>query len=239
MNVIRNTINARSEPFRNNVAAMQALVDDLRAKVARIREGGGAKANERHTSRGKLLPRDRVRALLDPGSPFLELSQLAAWDMYDNQVAATREDAQKFMSGVTTERAKNIIKAAYDFAGSSAKIFTIGWCFGGGWSLQASIEGGEQAAGCIMYYGMPEKDVNRLSSLHCDVLGIFASKDGWITPAVVDEFKENMKKAGKKINVYQYDAEHAFANPSNPKYDKTAAEDAYTKVLTFIKLRRN
>ena len=86
MNVIRNTINARSEPFRNNVAAMQALVDDLRAKVARIREGGGAKANERHTSRGKLLPRDRVRALLDPGSPFLELSQLAAWDMYDNQV---------------------------------------------------------------------------------------------------------------------------------------------------------
>jgi 3-methylcrotonyl-CoA carboxylase beta subunit len=86
MNVIRNTINARSEPFRNNVAAMQALVDDLRAKVARIREGGGTKANERHVARGKLLPRDRVRALLDPGSPFLELSQLAAWDMYDNQV---------------------------------------------------------------------------------------------------------------------------------------------------------
>ncbi len=86
MNVIRNTINARSEPFRANVAAMQALVDELRAKVARIREGGGAKANERHVARGKLLPRDRVRALLDPGSPFLELSQLAAWDMYDNQV---------------------------------------------------------------------------------------------------------------------------------------------------------
>ena len=56
------------------------------APVARIREGGGAKANERHVARGKLLPRDRVRALLDPGSPFLELSQLAAWDMYDNQV---------------------------------------------------------------------------------------------------------------------------------------------------------
>lgn len=181
---------------------------------------------------------DYVKKASEQMSDDLDIN-VVALDLYDNKVAATREDAQKYMGGVTTERAKNIIKAAYNFAGSSAKIFTIGWCFGGGWSLQTSIEGGEQAAGCIMYYGMPEKDQERLSKLNCDVLGIFASKDGWITPAVVDEFKENMKKAGKKISVYQYDADHAFANPSNPKYDKVAAEDAYNKVLTFIKLRMN
>ena len=63
---------------------MAALVADLRAKVARIEQGGGEAARAKHVARGKLLPRERVRALLDPGSPFLELSQLAAHGMYDD-----------------------------------------------------------------------------------------------------------------------------------------------------------
>ncbi|WP_137937358.1 carboxyl transferase domain-containing protein [Chitinivorax sp. B] len=88
MNTIKNTINARSDVFRQNRQAMQTLVADLRAKVAQIRQGGGEEARQKHVARGKLLPRDRVRALLDPGSPFLELSQLAAWDQHDNQVPA-------------------------------------------------------------------------------------------------------------------------------------------------------
>ena len=65
---------------------MAGLVDDLRAKVAEVERGGGERARERHLARGKLLPRDRVREVLDPGAPFLELSQLAAWDMYGGDV---------------------------------------------------------------------------------------------------------------------------------------------------------
>ena len=67
---------------------MRTLVEDLRGTVARIKEGGGEKARKRHTDRGKLLPRERVRRLLDPGAPFLELSQLAAHEVYDDVVPA-------------------------------------------------------------------------------------------------------------------------------------------------------
>ena len=86
MAVLNSRINTRDENFSKNRDHMQAQVDDLRRKVDRIRLGGGAKAQERHTSRGKLLPRDRLNALLDPGSPFLELSQLAAYKVYEDDV---------------------------------------------------------------------------------------------------------------------------------------------------------
>src|SRR6266446_1996791 len=88
MTVLSTSLDRRSEAFATNAAAMRALVEDLREKVAAIREGGGAAARRRHLARGKLLPRERVRALLDPGSPFLELSQLAAYGMYDGEVPA-------------------------------------------------------------------------------------------------------------------------------------------------------
>jgi 3-methylcrotonyl-CoA carboxylase beta subunit len=71
-----------------NVAAMRALVRDLRDKVAHIALGGGEVARQRHLSRGKLLPRDRVKTLLDPGTPFLEFSQLAAYNVYDDVIPA-------------------------------------------------------------------------------------------------------------------------------------------------------
>jgi carboxymethylenebutenolidase len=160
-----------------------------------------------------------------------------ALDLYDGKVATTREDAGKYMQSVKTDRAMAIIKGAYAYVGNTAKVFTIGWCFGGGWSLQASLAGDKQAVGCIMYYGMPEKDVNRLKTLNCDVIGFFANKDKWITPPVVSQFETDMKTAGKKLTIYQYDADHAFANPSNPVYDKIATADAYTKTLAFVKAR--
>ena len=81
-------INPRADDFRRNAEHMQQLAADLQAKVSEIRQGGGASARERHLSRGKLLPRDRIDNLLDPGTPFLEFSQLAAWDMYNNEVPA-------------------------------------------------------------------------------------------------------------------------------------------------------
>ena len=85
MPVIESKLNSRSEDFRANAAAMQAIVADLKAKVAKLAEGGGAKAREKHLARGKLLPRDRVNELLDPGTPFLEFSQLAAYGMYQDE----------------------------------------------------------------------------------------------------------------------------------------------------------
>jgi 3-methylcrotonyl-CoA carboxylase beta subunit len=88
MPVLKTALDTRSEAFRANAQAMCAVVDDLAARVAAIRKGGGEAARERHLSRGKLLPRDRVRTLLDPGAPFLELSQLAAFGMYGEDIPA-------------------------------------------------------------------------------------------------------------------------------------------------------
>ncbi|MBL4910669.1 MAG: methylcrotonoyl-CoA carboxylase [Alteromonadaceae bacterium] len=81
-------INTRSQDFLDNAAHMQSQVDDLKIKLDNIKLGGGDRSRERHLSRGKLLPRDRVLALLDAGSPFLELSQLAAFDVYKDNVPA-------------------------------------------------------------------------------------------------------------------------------------------------------
>jgi 3-methylcrotonyl-CoA carboxylase beta subunit len=86
MSAIQTKLNPRSPEFQAAAEAMAAQVADLRAKVAQVSEGGGESSREKHVGRGKLLPRERVRRLLDIGSPFLELSQLAAWNMYDGQV---------------------------------------------------------------------------------------------------------------------------------------------------------
>ncbi len=88
MTVLKSMISARSAEFRENQAAMTALVADLKAKVEEIKQGGGAQSRDKHLARGKLLPRERVRTLLDQGSPFLELSQLAAYGLYGGEVPA-------------------------------------------------------------------------------------------------------------------------------------------------------
>ena len=84
MSVIKSQINPRSEEFRANAGAMRTMVDDLRAKAAEVSLGGGEAARAKHAGRGKLLPRDRVNHLLDPGTGFLEVGQMAAFGMYDN-----------------------------------------------------------------------------------------------------------------------------------------------------------
>ncbi len=86
--MLRTNLNARSDDFSANAAAMRALAAELRAKVAQAELGGGKTSRDRHVSRGKLLPRDRVAGLIDPGTPFLEFSQLAAFGMYGGDVAS-------------------------------------------------------------------------------------------------------------------------------------------------------
>jgi carboxymethylenebutenolidase len=160
-----------------------------------------------------------------------------ALDMYDGKLATTRDSAAAYMQAVKKNRLEDIIKGAIMYAGKKAKIFTVGWCFGGGWSLQATLLAGRQAAGGIMYYGQPEKEVKKLKTLKVDVMGFFGNKDQWPAPAVIDEFEKNMQKAGKKLIVNRYEANHAFANPSNPNFDKEATEDAYRKLLEFVNAR--
>lgn len=88
MSRIHSRLDTASPEYAANRAAMQALVDDLNARLEEIALGGGAANNARHQARGKLLPRERINQLLDPGSPFLELSALAGWQVYDEPVPA-------------------------------------------------------------------------------------------------------------------------------------------------------
>jgi 3-methylcrotonyl-CoA carboxylase beta subunit len=84
MTVLHSQLNPRSADFVTNAAAMRAVVDDLKAHLEKVAQGGGEAARAKHTARGKLLPRDRVQTLLDPGTPFLEVAPLAALNMYNN-----------------------------------------------------------------------------------------------------------------------------------------------------------
>ena len=85
MSVLETQLNPRSADFQANAAAMKALVDDLQVQLAHAAAGGGDISRARHVKRGKLLPRDRVQMLLDPGTPFLEFSQLAAFGLYGDE----------------------------------------------------------------------------------------------------------------------------------------------------------
>lgn len=158
-----------------------------------------------------------------------------AIDLYDGNVATTREDAQKYMGGMSDARARAIVNGALGYAGKGSKVATIGWCMGGAWSLQTAIEGGKQIKGCVMYYGFPEMNVDKLKRLKTDILGIFAEKDAFINVETVKAFEGKVKEADQKMVVYNYVAVHAFANPSNPDYNKQATEDAYNKVLPYLK----
>ena len=158
-----------------------------------------------------------------------------ALDMYDGKLATDRENAGKYMQAFKQERGDAIVKGALAYAGKSAKVGTVGWCFGGGQSLQAALTAGKQTAGCVMYYGMPEEDVNRLKNLNSDVLNIWATRDQWINKEVMDKFEKNMAEAGKKLTIYSYDAEHGFANPSNAIFDEKAYQDSRMKTIEYFK----
>ena len=160
-----------------------------------------------------------------------------ALDMYDGKLATDPQTAGKFMQEFKQDRGTEIVNGAIAFAGPSAKIGTIGWCFGGGQSMQASLTAGKQAAACVIYYGQPEDNLDRLKTLNCDVLDIWPTQDKWINKELTEKFEVNMKAAGKKLTVKSYDADHAFANPSNPKHNKEFSADAYKHTLAFFKAR--
>lgn len=100
MPVLETKLNARASDFVANASAMRALVDDLNARVTQVEMGGGAAARAKHTARGKLLPRDRVQMLLDPGTPFLELSPLAALGMYPDRDGTDSAPGAGIVAGI-------------------------------------------------------------------------------------------------------------------------------------------
>lgn len=160
-----------------------------------------------------------------------------ALDLYDGNVASDRETAAKYMQAAEIPRVEAIIHGAYGYAGADAIVGSVGWCFGGGWSLQAGILGMERAKASVIFYGMPEKDASKLKNISAEVLGIFASREKWITPEVVKAFEKNMKLLNKKLTVKSFDADHAFANPSRPVYVKEYADEAFELTINFLRER--
>ena len=158
-----------------------------------------------------------------------------AVDMYDGKVAATPDSAMKLMRGADMGRMTAIIQGAIKYAGSKASIYSVGWCFGGMWSLQTAILAGPQAKGSVMYYGRPETNMDKLKSIQCDIIGFFGNLDQSPSPSMVNDFEKNMKEAGKNLSVNRYQAGHGFANPSNPSYNAAAKEDSYAKAIAFLK----
>ena len=158
-----------------------------------------------------------------------------AVDMYDGKVAATPDSAMKLMRGADMGRMTAIMQGAIKYAGSKASIYSVGWCFGGMWSLQTAILAGPQAKGSVMYYGRPETNMDKLKSIQCDIIGFFGNLDQSPSPAMVNDFEKNMKEAGKNLAVNRYEAGHGFANPSNPSYNAAAKEDSYAKAIAFFK----
>ena len=161
-----------------------------------------------------------------------------AVDLYAGKVATTPDSASAYMKATNSnpELAKKKLHAALRYLNdhSTGKVATTGWCFGGGWSLQASLQDPELVNATIIYYGLLEKDPAVLKTLRGPVLGIFANEDGWITPQVVNDFENALKQAGVEYEIYRYDANHAFANPSSARYNQEAATDAWAKTLAFM-----
>lgn len=178
---------------------------------------------------------DNIKMEADEYFKDLGDMNVIAVDMYDGKVAATPDSAMKLMRSADMNRMTAIIQGAIKHAGAKANIYSVGWCFGGMWSLQTAILAGPQAKGSVMYYGRPETNMEKLKSIQCDIIGFFGNKDQSPSPAMVDAFEKNMQAAGKNLAVNRYDAGHGFANPSNPSFNAAAKADAYAKAIAFLK----
>ena len=161
-----------------------------------------------------------------------------AVDLYGGVVATEPDVAMKTMKAVDDAKAAATISAGLDFLAKDPRIratkrATIGWCFGGGWSLQTALAHPE-LDGAIIYYGQLETDATKLAAIKARILGVFGTRDQGIPADKVDAFEAGLKQAGGRTEIKRYDAEHAFANPSNPKYDQASAADAWKHVLAFL-----
>jgi carboxymethylenebutenolidase len=164
-----------------------------------------------------------------------------AVDLYGGQTADTPDKAKELMGAVLQDTAPGMenVKQAYAFLKTqekAPKIGVIGWCFGGGWSLQTALLLPDKIAATVIYYGHLETDKAKLAPLKMPILGFFGGKDQSIPVASIREFEKALKDLGKSVEIHIYDdADHAFANASGGNYNAKDAEDAWKRTTVFFK----
>ena len=160
-----------------------------------------------------------------------------ALDLYNGKVATTPDEAGKLMQGLDPAHASAVEKAGVAWLKQNLhgkKIATLGWCAGGGQSLLASLGSPKDVSATVIYYGLPVTDVAQLKTLRGPVLGIWAKKDGWITPEKVAAFDKALTEAHVKHSFHSFDADHAFANPTGARYNPPAAAEANALTEKFL-----
>jgi carboxymethylenebutenolidase len=163
-----------------------------------------------------------------------------AVDLYGGATAATPEAAQALMSAALAEpdAARRNLTQAYDYLEKYAlapRIASIGWCLGGGWSLQTAMLYPDALDAMVMYYGQVVTDRQRLSPLNMPVLGFFGADDESIPVREVQAFRGALMDLGKNAEVLIVPgADHAFANPSGGNYNEKAASEAWVTTLAFL-----
>jgi carboxymethylenebutenolidase len=174
-------------------------------------------------------------------SKFAEEGYVAlAVDLYRGKVAENADMAHELMRGVPEDRAKRDLKAAYAYLAAQPnvkkdRIGAIGWCMGGGYSLDVALEEPSLAAD-VINYGHLATDVDELKKIQAPILGSFGGQDRGITPEDVKAFQSAMEKLGKKIDVKIYpNAGHAFENPTNKTgYRAEDTADAWQRTIAFL-----
>jgi len=178
--------------------------------------------------------KDQALKLSDQGYVTLAI------DLYRGKVATTSDEAHEIMRGVPEDRAKRDLHAAFEFLASQSnvkkdRIGAIGWCMGGGYSLDVALQEPTLAAD-VINYGHLATDPDALKKINAPILGLFGAQDRGITPDDVHKFEQQMKQLGKKIDVKIYDdAGHAFENPNNKtgyRADDTA--DVWKRTVDFL-----
>jgi carboxymethylenebutenolidase len=167
-----------------------------------------------------------------------------AADMYGGQVATTPDQAMQLVGSVRENPSEAIanLQAAVRYLGSlenvnSSRIASLGWCFGGGQSLQLALNSEENPlAATVLYYGNPVIDEQELSKIKWPVLGIFGDQDDSIPVENVTKFEQALNSTGIPNEIYIYEGVgHAFANPSGDNYAPEQTADAWNKTLAFLK----
>ena len=163
-----------------------------------------------------------------------------AVDLYGGATAETPEAAQALMTALLAEpeAAGRNLSQAYDYLEKYAlapRIASIGWCLGGGWSLQTALLYPDALDAMVMYYGQVLTDPDRLAPLNVPVLGFFGALDESIPVREVQEFRATLSDLGKNAQVLIVPrVDHAFANPSGGNYDEKAANEAWDTTLKFL-----
>jgi carboxymethylenebutenolidase len=163
-----------------------------------------------------------------------------AVDLYRGKVATTPEEAHEIMRGVPEDRAARDLHAAVEFLKSQSnvkkdRIGSIGWCMGGGYSLNVALAEPTLRA-AVINYGHLATDTDSLKKINASILGLFGGQDRGIPPSDVQKFAAALKQLGKKVDVTVYpDAGHAFENPNNKAgYRADDAADAWKRTLEFL-----